>query len=483
MRTALLTALLVAPLALSAQTNEPAVRLSLNENGEYESGDKARVRVRTERDGYLVVLRTEVDGWIRVLYPTDPFHDHFVRGGGEFEVRGRGDREAFQASWRGGSGIVLAAYSAQPFDFTGFTRNDHWDYRVLDTLKSASDPEAALLAIVDQMADSTSVEYDVLTYTISGPRSTRYTSTYYYQSWSPYYSSHYYYDYHPYYSSYNYGWYRPYYRPYFSCYFCYSPGWYVGFGYGYRPWWGYRSHYYGYYGRPWRPYYSSYAFGNSYRSWNRFAFNDWNRSGTTAGRALRNARTGEVAVQSRYTADLADRRRREVSVTAPTGTGQTATVMRRVTQVAGVVRREFVAGDRSATVRRDVTAGGSRTIQRVEVPERRAAESRGFSSSGRTYNGGRPANDGGGRSVSRDRPDGGRVTPSRAGGVSRPSSGGGRISDGGGSRPSSSGGGGRVSDGGGRRSPGTSSAPSRGSSGGGGDRSAPSSGGEGRRRG
>src|SRR5687767_8038639 len=168
MRIALLTALLVAPLTLSAQSTEPAVRLSLNENGEYEAGDNARVHVRTERDGYLVVLRTDVDGWIRVLYPTDPFHDHFVRGRDEFEVRGRGDREAFQASWRGGSGVVLAAYSAQPFDFTEFTRNDHWDYRVLDTLKSASDPEAALLAIVDQMADSTSVEYDIMTFTVAG---------------------------------------------------------------------------------------------------------------------------------------------------------------------------------------------------------------------------------------------------------------------------------------------------------------------------
>jgi len=326
---------------------------------------------------------------------------------------------------------------------------------------------------VDQMADSTGVEYDVLTYNVSGNGSTRSASSHYYSPSSyPYYSSYYYDWYRPYYG---YDWYRPYYRSYFSCYFC------VSFGFGYRPWWGYRSYYYGYYGRPWRPYYPSYAFGYSYRSSNRFAFNDWNRAGTTAARQLRNSRTGEVALPSRYTADLADRRRREMSVTVPAvqttalrrATEHTATVMRRVMPEVGsasVARREYVAGDRAATIRRDATAGGeNRTIRRVEVPERGTVESRGVSSSGRTYNGGRPVSDGGGggRSVSRDRPSVGRVAPSR---------------DGGGSRPSS--GGGRVSGGGGGRSPGGYSAPSRGSSGGsgGGGRSAPSSGGEGRRR-
>lgn len=521
MRTALLTALLLAPLTVAAQTTEPAVRISLNENGDFESGDNARVRVRTERDGYLVVLRTDVDGWIRVLYPTDPFHDNFVRGGREFEVRGRGDREAFQASWRGGSGIVLAAYSPQPFEFTGLTRNDHWDYRALDTLKSRSDPEAALLAIVDQMADSANVEYDVLTYTVSGnSRSTTYTSSYYYYpSW-----------YYPHYSSFYYDWYRPYYRWYNSCYFC------VSFSFGYRPWWGYRSHYFGYYrsygnyARYWRPYYSSYAYGFSYRSWNRFAFNDWN-GGTTSDRGLRNARTGEVAVRSRYTEDLADRRRREVSVAQPgaqtavvrrvlsvpgaSRDGETATVARRVmtesgrsdrsgTSVAG--RRENGMGDRAVTIRRDVTSGGrvgvgeSRgTIRRVEVPERRAVEPRTFGGSGRTFSGGRTADGGERRGVSGGSV--GRDRPGLGGGETRRSpdsySGGGRVSPGGGrsvsrDRPSSdggrqspSGGGGRVSPSGGgegRRSPGGYSAPSRGSIGGGGDRSAPSSGGGGRRR-
>src|SRR5437016_1832013 len=134
-----------APLAAAPPTaflqgpGDPAVRVSLNDDGRYGLNQSARVKVRTREDGYLLVLRTDVDGWVRVLYPTDPADDHFVRGGHEIEVRGRGDREAFTASRHEGTGVVLAAVSEHPFDFHQFVRNDHWDYRALDSLRSQSD--------------------------------------------------------------------------------------------------------------------------------------------------------------------------------------------------------------------------------------------------------------------------------------------------------------------------------------------------------
>src|SRR2546428_11617355 len=74
-------------------------------------GDRARLHVKTVQDGYLVVLRADADGHIRVLFPVDPGDSNFVRGGKKLEIRGRGGREAFTVDEREGSGTVLAGRS------------------------------------------------------------------------------------------------------------------------------------------------------------------------------------------------------------------------------------------------------------------------------------------------------------------------------------------------------------------------------------
>ena len=51
-------------------------------------------------------------------------------------------------------------------DLTRFARNDHWDYRALDSLRSESDHEGALLAIAEAIVGDTSFEYDVVTYAV-----------------------------------------------------------------------------------------------------------------------------------------------------------------------------------------------------------------------------------------------------------------------------------------------------------------------------
>ncbi len=165
-----------APPRMASGPSDPPVRLSLNSDGHYRPGARARVNVRSEEDGYLLVLRTDVDGWVRVLYPADPFDDDFVRGGREIEIRDRGDREAFAVSRHDGSGVVLAVFSSTALDFKPFVRNDHWDYRVLDSLRSESDPEAALLSIADGMAGGTHFDYDVATYTVSDGHDNYYSS-------------------------------------------------------------------------------------------------------------------------------------------------------------------------------------------------------------------------------------------------------------------------------------------------------------------
>src|SRR5205814_5528650 len=142
-------------------SDDPPVKVWLNHDNYYR-GDKARVNVRLADDGYIVVLRADADGRVRVLFPLDPGDDAFVRGGETIEVRGRGDREAFYIDEREGSGLVVAARSATPFKFDPFVRGDHWDYRVLDVRQSGDDKEAALVAdpVIPMIAAQERVEVE-----------------------------------------------------------------------------------------------------------------------------------------------------------------------------------------------------------------------------------------------------------------------------------------------------------------------------------
>src|SRR5437016_1519358 len=212
-------------------SDDPPIKVWLNHDSYYR-GDKARVNARLADDGYVVVLRADADGRVRVLFPLDPGDDAFVRGGETIEVRGRGDREAFYIDEREGSGLVLAARSATPFKFDPFVRGDHWDYRVLDVRQSGDDKEAALVDIVQRMTDG-HFDYDAVSYVVGTQAAYR--------------------DYYPSYYSvgFGYGWGWPYRYGYFgSCYdaffydpfYCgaayyspfYDPFFFGGFGFGYR---------------------------------------------------------------------------------------------------------------------------------------------------------------------------------------------------------------------------------------------------------
>jgi hypothetical protein len=156
----------VAPVA------EPAIRVTLNHQT-YNRGDRARVTIRVRDDGYVVVLHEDPDGHVRVLYPVDPGDDNFLKAGQDYEIRGRGDRDAFQVTATG-TGTVYAAVSMDPYHFDDFVRNNHWDYARLDDDSVANnDPEAAMTNIVEQMSDGNHFDYDVTTYTAEA----RYAST------------------------------------------------------------------------------------------------------------------------------------------------------------------------------------------------------------------------------------------------------------------------------------------------------------------
>ena len=234
--------------AAAVRSDDPPVKVWLNHDNYFQRGDKARVNVRLAHDGYLVVLRVDAEGRVRVLFPLDPSDDAFVRGGETIEVRGRGDREAFYVDDREGSGLVLAARSVTPFKFDEFVRGDHWDYRVLSARDAGDDKEAALVDMVQRMTPDGHFDYDDVKYIVASSRA-------YYDSYYPSYTM----------GGLGYGWGSPYRYGYYStCYdpffydpfLCYDPLFYApyrygftfGFGFGY-PYY-YRPYGYAFYNRP-----------------------------------------------------------------------------------------------------------------------------------------------------------------------------------------------------------------------------------------
>src|SRR5438552_4711877 len=161
--------LALAPLVFSVLAppalRDPPIKIKLSDDV-YLRGERARVKVKTIENGYLLVVRADAQGRIRVLFPQEPGDAAAIRGGREVEIRGRGNREAFTVDDADGSGKILAAVSSQPFRTDSFARAGHWDYRALEGDDSAVDPEATVLAIADQMSAG-HFDYDVVTYTVT----------------------------------------------------------------------------------------------------------------------------------------------------------------------------------------------------------------------------------------------------------------------------------------------------------------------------
>src|SRR2546425_7267195 len=59
---------LAAPSAAAA-SDDPPIHVWLNQDNYFVRGDRAKVYVRAAADGYLVVVRADADGRLRVLFP------------------------------------------------------------------------------------------------------------------------------------------------------------------------------------------------------------------------------------------------------------------------------------------------------------------------------------------------------------------------------------------------------------------------------
>src|SRR3989442_3330382 len=96
--------------ATALRSDDPPVKGWLNQDNYFVQGDRARVNVKVAEDGYLVVLRADADGRIRVLFPLDPSDDPFVRGGSKIEVREQHPDPADRKSTRLNSSHVRISY-------------------------------------------------------------------------------------------------------------------------------------------------------------------------------------------------------------------------------------------------------------------------------------------------------------------------------------------------------------------------------------
>ncbi|MGD2135185.1 MAG: DUF4384 domain-containing protein [Gemmatimonadales bacterium] len=388
----LLTSLTLAPTdaMAAAQVQQAQQRISvwLSERGDLRRGDRVRVYVRPEVDGYLLVLHAEPDGRIRVLFPLDPYDDNYVRGARDYEIEGRGGREAFRVYERDGVGTVFAAFSRDPFTFDAFVRDDHWDYRLLEEwrLTEDLDPETELTALTRNMASDIYFDYDLTSYFVG----------------QEYVASHYHYSYPRSYGiSVGFGnWYPWSWRvwAYSSSWVCSDPFWwdsyrcgryYWGYDpyvpYWYDPWYSYRYarayYYYPYYRHYYYPARYVYA-GPTRLVLRRYTFKSrtvWDGgrdAGITARRRFVSRAGGTRAVQTAATPDRLSLTRRTPTRVLTTGRRVTPDAATRVAPTRRTVTNQ------ATPARRDVRpdgwgiTDGRRTITPKSAPPRRATPSR-----------------------------------------------------------------------------------------------------------
>jgi hypothetical protein len=161
-------AMAAAPAVTAAPAGEdPPIRVWFNSDGNYAVGDRAKVYAKAREDGYLIVLRADAAGRVRVVFPLDPADDQRITGGKKYELRSRAGREAFVADDTTGHGTVVAGYARSPFRVDDFVQEGRWDLRALSA-GLGDDPEAGLIDLVRRMrADDDRFEYDVETYVVS----------------------------------------------------------------------------------------------------------------------------------------------------------------------------------------------------------------------------------------------------------------------------------------------------------------------------
>jgi hypothetical protein len=180
---------LVSSPAADPPRTDPPIRVWFNSDGNYGYTDRAKVYAKATEDAYLIVLRADATGSVRVLFPLDPGDDQRIAAGKKYELKGRGGREAFVADDTAGHGTVLAAIASSPFRVDRFARDGYWDTRTLSGEEGRDDPEEVLRGLVQQMTPAGErFVYAVATYVVSeryvrGPYPDPYAGWWGYDPW------------------------------------------------------------------------------------------------------------------------------------------------------------------------------------------------------------------------------------------------------------------------------------------------------------
>jgi hypothetical protein len=184
-----------APPRDGGSVDRPRVEVWTNRGDDpFQTGQRARVFVRADRDAYVTVFRVDTDGRVRVLFPHDPWEDNFVRGGRDFEVTGGHGGDAFDIDDYPGVGYLFAVSAPDPYQYDPITTGDHWDYRVIADGRVRGDPYVALTDLAQQMlpAGYDDWDYDIAPYYVQQhydyPRFLCYDCHRYasYSLWDPY---------------------------------------------------------------------------------------------------------------------------------------------------------------------------------------------------------------------------------------------------------------------------------------------------------
>jgi hypothetical protein len=217
--------------------SDPPIQLWMNNNRRYREGERVKLQVDVESDGYLLVLHYDTDGRVRVLFPLDPRDNTQVRAGRRYEVRDENGEGAFLTG-EDGTGLVLTALATEPFRLDEVVREGGWDYTRLSVSQDAEDPEQELAGLVGSLAGPDGFDYDIVSYQVYEttiveyrdyyPRSPVYVYGDYFSCYNSFWSYH---DCWPYHG----GW---------AVRIGYSPYRYRPFGYGYYPYYPYYPYYY-----------------------------------------------------------------------------------------------------------------------------------------------------------------------------------------------------------------------------------------------
>lgn len=235
---------------IGTRTVRAPIELWMSGDRRFREGERARVQVETEVDGFLFVLHSDTEGRVSVLFPLDPADDAFVRAGRRYEVRAtETSRDAFVAGYAG-TGLVWAAVSADPWQFEKLIAEGRWDYGRFDIDRDA-DPEGELTRLAQDLSGSRGFDYDVVAYRVYDSR-----------PYAGYYPARTVYAYDDYLFCDHWSW------RYSGCNrWPWDGGFHIGLGFGgfYDPWYYYPyspyRYRYGYYGGyPYRPYYPYYPF-------------------------------------------------------------------------------------------------------------------------------------------------------------------------------------------------------------------------------